>query len=313
MALCQKPAPQFHAASNPQVDDCRVENNLLEAVITLNGVPLPVASCTDGVQNGDETSVDAGGSCAAAAPIGSTCSDGLQNGDEMGIDYGGSCSLTVPVPGGYPGDDTDAGPGGLDGGDCRNGVVDFEGLVDNAPLPDDYGSPYIKFSLVETGTFVPYPNGHRPVAEVPPPLSRCGPPCGVGGGLLREHEAFGCFFFYLNRENPGQLPATDPFTPSHLRGFSRLGMAGAVFPPPPRDAHGCTNYRAPLTRKRHIPQHTNRWAPRTRKRHQQEHRPQRPTERSDPTQRAKGRTGDCPGPRKETAPRRNVTQGDTQR
>ena len=59
-----------------------------------------------------------------------------------------------------------------------------------------------------------------------------------------------------------------------------------------------------LTRKRHIPphpaqpQHTNHWAPRTRKQHQQEHRPQRPTERSDPTQHAKGRTGDCPGPRK---------------
>ena len=46
-----------------------------------------------------------------------------------------------------------------------------------------------------------------------------------------------------------------------------------------------------------------------RKRHQQEHRPQRPTERSDPTQHAKGRTGDCPGPRKETTTRRDVTQG----
>ena len=75
------------------------------------------------------------------------------------------------------------------------------------------------------------------------------------------------------------------------------------------------NYWAPLTRKRHIPphpaqpQHTNYWAPRTRKRHQQEHRPQRPTERSDPTQHAKGRTGDCPGPRKETTTGRNVTQG----
>ena len=75
------------------------------------------------------------------------------------------------------------------------------------------------------------------------------------------------------------------------------------------------NYWAPLTRKRHIPphsaqpQHTNYWAPRTRKRHQREHRPQRPTERSDPTQHAKGRTGDCPGPRKETTTRRNVTRG----
>ena len=75
------------------------------------------------------------------------------------------------------------------------------------------------------------------------------------------------------------------------------------------------NHWAPLTRKRHIPphptqpRHTNNWAPRTRKRHQQEHRPQRPTERSDPTQHAKGRTGDCPGPREGATTRRNVTQG----
>ena len=53
------------------------------------------------------------------------------------------------------------------------------------------------------------------------------------------------------------------------------------------------NYWALLTRKRHTmphpaqPRHTNHWAPRTRKRQQQEHRPQRPTERSDPTQHAK--------------------------
>ena len=38
-------------------------------------------------------------------------------------------------------------------------------------------------------------------------------------------------------------------------------------------------------------------------------RPQRLTERSDPTQHAKGRTGDCPGPRKGATTRRNVTQG----
>ena len=57
------------------------------------------------------------------------------------------------------------------------------------------------------------------------------------------------------------------------------------------------------------PTRPNHWAPQTRKRHQQEHRPQRPTERSDPTQHAKGRTGDRPGPRTETTTRRNVTQG----
>ena len=75
------------------------------------------------------------------------------------------------------------------------------------------------------------------------------------------------------------------------------------------------NYWAPLTRKRHTmphsaqSRHTNYWAPRTRKRHQQDHRPQRPTESSDPTQHAKGRTGDRPGPRKGATTRRNVTQG----
>ena len=62
-----------------------------------------------------------------------------------------------------------------------------------------------------------------------------------------------------------------------------------------------------------IGQHTNYWAPRTRKRHQQEHRPQRPTERSDPTQHAKGRTGACSGPRKGATTRRNVTRGSERR
>ena len=75
------------------------------------------------------------------------------------------------------------------------------------------------------------------------------------------------------------------------------------------------NYWVPLTHKRHTmphsaqPQHTNYWAPRTQKRHQQEHRPQRPTESSNPTQHVKGRTGDCPGPRKGATTVRNVTQG----
>ena len=76
------------------------------------------------------------------------------------------------------------------------------------------------------------------------------------------------------------------------------------------------DYWASLTRKRHIlphpaqPRLTNHWAPRTRKRHQQEHWPQRPTESSEPTEHAKGRTGDCPGFRKQTTTRRkNITQG----
>ena len=85
----------------------------------------------------------------------------------------------------------------------------------------------------------------------------------------------------------------------------------------PRNQHNPqhANYWAPLTRKRHIPphpaqpRHTHHWAPRTRKRHQQEHWPHRRAEGRGPTQHAEGRTGDCPGPRKETTTRRNVTRG----
>ena len=113
-------------------------------------------------------------------------------------------------------------------------------------------------------------------------------------------------------------------SPTRKRGEARGGRpdgggaraAKTVKRPPQHPAHPqYANYWAPLTRNRHAmphpaqSQHTNHWAPRPRKRHQQEHRPQRPTDRSDPTQHAKGRTGDCPGPRKETATRRNVTRG----
>ena len=72
---------------------------------------------------------------------------------------------------------------------------------------------------------------------------------------------------------------------------------------------GSKNSQTTPTTTSTAPNTPNHWAPQTRKRHRQEHRPQRPTERSDPTQHAKGRTGDCRGPRKETTTRRNVTQG----
>ncbi|MEM9888707.1 MAG: fibronectin type III domain-containing protein [Bacteroidota bacterium] len=49
-----------------------------------------VPTCNDGIQNGDETGLDCGGSCppCQAEP---TCDDGIQNGDETGVDCGGSC------------------------------------------------------------------------------------------------------------------------------------------------------------------------------------------------------------------------------
>ena len=125
---------------------------------------------------------------------------------------------------------------------------------------------------------------------------------------------------------PGQRVEEQGTRASRTQKHSEAGYGGpvdggawttkAVKRPRQQPAHPqYANYWAPLTCKRHIlphpaqPRHTNYWAPRTRKWHQQEHRPQRPTESSDSTQHAKGRTGDCPGPRKGTTTRRNVTQG----
>ncbi|MDY8134847.1 PKD domain-containing protein [Aquimarina sp. 2201CG5-10] len=53
--------------------------------ITITRVQDP--TCDDGIQNGDETGIDCGGSCEACP----TCDDDIQNGDETGIDCGGSC------------------------------------------------------------------------------------------------------------------------------------------------------------------------------------------------------------------------------
>ena len=51
--------------------------------VTIDNGPNP--TCDDGIQNGDETGIDCGGSCAACA----TCDDGILNGDETGVDCGG--------------------------------------------------------------------------------------------------------------------------------------------------------------------------------------------------------------------------------
>lgn len=48
----------------------------------------PPATCSDGIQNQDETGIDVGGVCGFPPE---TCSDGIQNQNETGIDVGGVC------------------------------------------------------------------------------------------------------------------------------------------------------------------------------------------------------------------------------
>ncbi|MDC8002423.1 M43 family zinc metalloprotease [Aureisphaera galaxeae] len=64
--------------------------------------PPPTPTCTDGIQNGNETGVDCGGPDCAPCPE-PTCTDGIQNGNETGVDCGGpdcdpcqiACSSTI--------------------------------------------------------------------------------------------------------------------------------------------------------------------------------------------------------------------------
>ncbi len=49
-------------------------------------------TCNDGIQNGDETGIDCGGSSCDPCTTNPTCNDGIQNGNETGVDCGGDCT-----------------------------------------------------------------------------------------------------------------------------------------------------------------------------------------------------------------------------
>ncbi len=49
----------------------------------------PPPTCTDGIQNGNETGIDCGGPDCDPCTVAPTCTDGIQNGNETGVDCGG--------------------------------------------------------------------------------------------------------------------------------------------------------------------------------------------------------------------------------
>ncbi len=77
-------------------------------------------TCTDGIQNGDETGVDCGGTLCPSCP---SCTDGIQNGDETGVDCGGPDCPSCPTcdDGIQNGDETGVDCGGPDCEDCDTG------------------------------------------------------------------------------------------------------------------------------------------------------------------------------------------------
>ncbi len=124
-----------------------------------------VPTCDDGIQNGDETDVDCGGTaCVACDP---TCSDGIQNQDETDVDCGGgTCTACDPTcsDGIQNGDETDVDCGGSTCAACEptcsDGVQngDEEGVdcggAACAPCPctwGPFGAPELITGLGLTG------------------------------------------------------------------------------------------------------------------------------------------------------------------
>ncbi len=115
-----------------QTDEDATDTYYFDDIEAVGAAP---PTCTDGIQNGNETGVDCGGpDCPPCPP---SCTDGIQNGSETGVDCGGPDCPPCP-----PSDPTD-GPGnasstGSDfiiyGEDGSNGNSDFTGfnLVDFA-------------------------------------------------------------------------------------------------------------------------------------------------------------------------------------
>ena len=109
--------------------------------------PPPPPTCTDNIQNGQETGVDCGGPDCAPCP---TCDDGVQNGNETGIDCGGpdcapcpclanEITLTITFDN-YPEETawliTDAGGATVASGGTYNSEPDGSTLTEQICLPD---------------------------------------------------------------------------------------------------------------------------------------------------------------------------------
>ncbi|MCO6480426.1 MAG: T9SS type A sorting domain-containing protein [Phaeodactylibacter sp.] len=119
--------------------------NVIRNVIT-NASCLPECgppSCTDGIQNGDETGVDCGGSSCPACP---TCSDGVQNGDETGVDCGGSSCPACP---------------------CLDNPVTLTIVLDNYPEETSWEIRNAGNSVVASGgTYGAFPDGSTVVENI---------------------------------------------------------------------------------------------------------------------------------------------------
>ncbi len=120
-----------------------LQNVANNAAAACGDVDPPSATCDDGIQNGDETGVDCGGSCEPCQAVPS-CTDGIQNGDETGVDCGGSCEPCQTVPsctdGVQNGDETGVDCGGSCA-PCEEEATCEDGIQNGEETGVDCGGP----------------------------------------------------------------------------------------------------------------------------------------------------------------------------
>lgn len=115
-----------------------------------------VPTCSDGVQNGNETGVDCGGPDCGVCP---TCDDGIQNGDEEGVDCGGSnCTIGCDeVCNGTPNPNAVVSIANETVEDLNDGTINFtfDNVVDrsNLEFSIDNGNSYPYASPDDAGSF----------------------------------------------------------------------------------------------------------------------------------------------------------------
>ncbi len=117
----------FTSGQSTRMDALFASGGARESLTTSGGCGGSTGpTCTDGIQNGNETGVDCGGDCAPCSG-GATCSDGVQNGNETGVDCGGSCPACPTCSDGIQnGNETGVDCGG-DCSPCTGGSCDAPG------------------------------------------------------------------------------------------------------------------------------------------------------------------------------------------
>ena len=124
---------QFCLANNtPSCTDGIQNGN--ETGVDCGGSCPACPSCNDGIQNQGETGIDCGGPCTACP----TCGDGIQNGNETGVDCGGSCPACATCTDGIQnGNET-----GVDcGGSCTACATCSDGIQNQGETGIDCGGP----------------------------------------------------------------------------------------------------------------------------------------------------------------------------